>query len=74
MDYVSHFWKLLGLRGIEAPITIQPKIECFRYRDNSAGRKKLAEDCDDRVLGRVTQTSLDQDEESEEDGEPLLPT
>ena len=74
MDFVSHFWKLLGLRSIEVLITIQPKIECFRYRDNSAGRKKLAEDCYDRVLGRVTQTSLVQDEEPEEGGEPLLPT
>ncbi|MGZ8465649.1 MAG: hypothetical protein ACXWXT_08900 [Candidatus Binatia bacterium] len=72
MDYVSHFWKLLGLRSIEALKTIPPKIECFRYRDISAGRKKLAEDCDDRVLGRVTQTSLDQDEEPEDGGEPLL--
>jgi len=50
----------------------QDRIFC--YRDNSAGRKILAEDCYDRVLGRVTETSLDQDEESEEDGEPLLPT
>ena len=74
MDFMSHFWKLLGLRSIEVLITIQPKIECFRYRDNSAGRKKLAEDCYDRVLGRVTETSLDQDEETEESGQPLLPT
>ncbi len=74
MEFVSHFWKLLGLRSIEVLITIQPKIECFRYRDNSAGRKKLAEDCYDRVLGRVTETSLDQDEETEAGGEPLLPT
>ena len=73
MDFMSHFWKLLGLRSVEVLVTIQPKIECFRYRDNSAGRKKLAEDCYNRVLGRVTPTSLDQDEESEEGGEPLLP-
>ena len=74
LDFISHFWKLLELRSIEVLITIQPKIECFRYRDNSAGRKTLAEDCYDRVLGRVTETSLDQDEETEAGGEPLLPT
>ena len=74
MDFMSHFWKRLGLRSIDALVKIQPKVECFRYRDNSAGRKKPAEDCYDRVLGRVTQTSLDQDEETEEGGEPLLPT
>ena len=74
LNFTSQFWKLLELRGIEVLIAIQPKIECFRYRDNSAGRKTLAEDCYDRVLGRVTETRLDQDEETEAGGEPLLPT
>jgi len=74
MDFVSHFWKLLGLRSIDVLVTIQPKVECFRYPDNSAGRKKLAEDCYERVLGRVTETISDQDDEIEEGGEPLLPT
>jgi 1-acyl-sn-glycerol-3-phosphate acyltransferase len=53
MDFVTHFWNLLGRRGVEVLMTLQPKIECFRYADNSAGRKKLAEDCYNRVLGRV---------------------
>ena len=53
MDFVTHFWNLLGQRGVEVLVTLQPKIECFRYADNSAGRKKLAEDCYNRVLGRV---------------------
>ena len=53
MPDVPHFWKLLSLRRIEARVTIQPKIDCSRYEDNSAGRKKLAEDCYDRVLGRM---------------------
>jgi 1-acyl-sn-glycerol-3-phosphate acyltransferase len=74
MDFMSHFWQLLALRSIEVLVTIQPKVECFRYPDSSAGRKKLAEDCYDRVLGRVTETNSDQDEESEEGGEPLLPS
>jgi 1-acyl-sn-glycerol-3-phosphate acyltransferase len=74
MDFISHFWQLLALRSIEVLVTIQPKIECFRYEDNSAGRKELAEDCYNRVLGRITETSLDEDEEVEEGGEPLLPT
>jgi 1-acyl-sn-glycerol-3-phosphate acyltransferase len=52
MEFLTHFWKLLSLRSVEALVTIQPKIECFRYEDNSAGRKKLARDCYDRVLGR----------------------
>jgi 1-acyl-sn-glycerol-3-phosphate acyltransferase len=73
MDFVSHFWKLLALRSIEVLVTIQPKVECFRYSDNSAGRKKLAEDCYNRVLGRITESSLDQDDEIEEGGEPLVP-
>jgi len=54
MDFLPHFWKLLALRSVEVSVTIQPKIECFRYEDNSAGRKKLAADCYDRVLGRIS--------------------
>lgn len=54
MAFMPHFWKLLALRSIEIMVTIQPKIECFRYPDNSAGRKKLAEDCYERVLGRTS--------------------
>jgi len=73
MDFISHFWKLLALRSIEVLVTIQPKIECFRYPDNSAGRKKLAEDCYNRVLGRVTESSSDQDDDGEEDREPRVP-
>jgi 1-acyl-sn-glycerol-3-phosphate acyltransferase len=52
MEFVSHFWNLLALRSVEALVTIQPKVECFHYQDNSAGRKRLAQDCYDRVLGR----------------------
>jgi len=54
MEFVTHFWSLLALRGIEVLVAIQPKIDCFRYSDNSAGRKKLAEECYNRVLGRGT--------------------
>jgi 1-acyl-sn-glycerol-3-phosphate acyltransferase len=74
MDFVSHFWKLLALRSVEVLVTIQPTIECFRYPDNSAGRKKLAEDCYNRVLGRVTETKSDAEEDLEERDEPRLPS
>jgi 1-acyl-sn-glycerol-3-phosphate acyltransferase len=64
MDFVTHFWRLLGLGSVEALVTIQPRIECFRYKDNSAGRKKLAEDCYNRVLGKVAEgDSAPEDEE-----------
>jgi 1-acyl-sn-glycerol-3-phosphate acyltransferase len=72
MDFVSHFWRLLALRGVEVLVTIQPKIECFRYEDNSAGRKKLAEDCYDRVLGRIGEKNSDEEDEGDGSGEPLL--
>ena len=62
MDFLPHFWKLLSLRSIEAVVTVQPKIECFRYRDNSAGRKKLALDCYHRVLGERATMNLSQQE------------
>ncbi|HXG49821.1 MAG TPA: lysophospholipid acyltransferase family protein [candidate division Zixibacteria bacterium] len=52
MDFISHFWRLMAARSVEALVTIQPAVECFRYPDNSAGRKQLAEDCYARVLGQ----------------------
>ena len=76
MDFVPHFWKLLSLRSVEVIVTIQPKIECFRYEDNSAGRKKLAIDCYNRVLGRPVETNLSRGEDEDTTaGEPttLLP-
>ena len=55
MEFIPHFWKLLSLRSIEVVVATQPKIECFRYRDTSIGRKKLAADCYSRILGRLTE-------------------
>jgi 1-acyl-sn-glycerol-3-phosphate acyltransferase len=66
MSFVKHFWKLLSLRGVEAMVTLQPKIECFRYEDNSAGRRRLAEDCYNRVLGRITPEQIDEEDFSSE--------
>ena len=63
MDFLPHFWKLLSLRSIEARVTIQPKIECFRYEDNSAGRKRLAVDCYNQVLGRRAKGDLSREED-----------
>jgi len=70
MDFVTHFWNLLGRRGVEVLVTLQPKIECFRYADNSAGRKKLAEDCYNRVLGRVAGKDLFLDDGGDSTDEP----
>jgi lyso-ornithine lipid O-acyltransferase len=67
MDFVSHFWKVLALRNVEVLVTIQPKIECFHYEDSSAGRKRLADDCYNRVLGRIVETVDEEDEESSEE-------
>lgn len=72
MDFVSHLWKLLAVRSVEVLVTLQPVVECFRYPDSSAGRKKLAEDCYDRVLGRIKAVKSDQDEEADEDRQPRL--
>jgi 1-acyl-sn-glycerol-3-phosphate acyltransferase len=75
MDFVSHFWKLLALRSVDVLVTIQPKIECFRYPDSSVGRKKLAEDCFNRVLGRDSGKKSDMDDEEEDEGgESRLPS
>jgi len=70
MEFVTHFWNLLGRRSVEVLVTIQPKIECFRYVDNSAGRKKLAKDCYNRVLGRFRGRDLVSDAAGESADEP----
>jgi 1-acyl-sn-glycerol-3-phosphate acyltransferase len=77
MEFLPHIWKLLSLRSIEAVVTVQPKIECFRYEDNSAGRKRLATDCYNRVLGRRAKgvpTQEDEEATTSEDTTPLLPS
>jgi lyso-ornithine lipid O-acyltransferase len=63
MPDAPHFWTLLALRRIEARVTIQSMIDCSRYEDNSAGRKKLAEDCYNRILGRVSKGDYAQEDE-----------
>jgi lyso-ornithine lipid O-acyltransferase len=67
MAFVPHFWKLLSLRSIEAMVTVQPKIECSRYEDNSAGRKRLALDCYNRVLERRANFDLPQEGEERQE-------
>ena len=73
MSDALHFWKLLALRQIEARVTIQPTIECSRYEDNSLGRKKLAEDCYNRVLGRVSIRNYAQEDEERESANSSSP-
>jgi 1-acyl-sn-glycerol-3-phosphate acyltransferase len=63
MPDAPHFWKLLALSRIEARVTIQPKIDCSRYEDNSAGRKRLAEDCYNLILGQVSKRDYVQEDE-----------
>jgi hypothetical protein len=62
------------LRSVEALVTIQPRIECFHYPDNSAGRKKLAEDCYNSVLGRnvMPQDGSEDESENVSEGSPKL--
>ncbi|MBM4264393.1 MAG: 1-acyl-sn-glycerol-3-phosphate acyltransferase [Deltaproteobacteria bacterium] len=72
MDFMTHFWKLLALRSVEVLVPVQPKIECFRYADNSAGRKKLAEDCYNRVLGKFVDPDLNQEDDEEQERPSLL--
>ena len=76
MDFFTHFWKLLSLRSVEVIVTIQPTIECFRYQDPSAGRKKLAADCYNRIRGRVERDASSEEEDDAAAGEvtSLLPS
>jgi len=62
MPFAPHFWRLLARRSIEATVTVHSKIDCSRYEDNSAGRKRLAADCYDRVSGRRINSEPSQEE------------
>jgi 1-acyl-sn-glycerol-3-phosphate acyltransferase len=59
MEFAGHFWKLLALRSIEVSVTIHPKIEASRYKNNSLGRKQLSQACHEviaRELDRKVQS------------------
>jgi lyso-ornithine lipid O-acyltransferase len=58
MDFAPHFLKLLTLREVEVTVTIRQKVDCSRYADNSARRKRLAEDCYIRILGPASKSRL----------------
>ena len=58
MDFGPHFMKLAGLRQVEVRVTIQPKVDCSLYEDNSAGRKRLTEDCYNLIVGQVNHETL----------------
>jgi len=76
MDFLTHFWKVLSLRSIEVIVTVQPNVECFRYEDTSAGRKKLAADCYNRILGKMEKDSSaeEEDDRADNDATTLLPS
>lgn len=63
MPDAPHFLKLLTLRQVEVRVTIQSKVDCSGYEDNSAGRKRLAEDCYNRILGGVSKRDYAQEDE-----------
>lgn len=66
MAFAPHIWRLLALRSIEATVTVHSKIDCSRYEDSSAGRKRLANDCYDRVSGRRNNSDLSLEEKGSE--------
>ena len=51
MEFMGHFWNLLGLRTIEVLVTVHPKVEISRYENNSSGRKQLSRDCYEIIAG-----------------------
>lgn len=51
MEFMGHFWNLLGRRSIEVSVTVHPAVEISRYENNSAGRKRLSRDCYGIIAG-----------------------
>ncbi len=64
MDFLSHFWALLAVRDIEVSIDIHPPIESSRFRNDSAGRKRLSQACYEILSGeaRAKDAAWKQDE------------
>jgi lyso-ornithine lipid O-acyltransferase len=53
MEFLGHFWKLFGVRSVEVTAMIHPKIDASAYRNDSAGRKELAQACYEQLSGRA---------------------
>ena len=53
MGFFPHLWKLLALRQVKVRVTIQPTLDCSEYENDSAGRRRLADDCYHRILGQI---------------------
>jgi 1-acyl-sn-glycerol-3-phosphate acyltransferase len=45
MDFMTHFWGVLGLRSIEVAVRLHPPIETSHYKNNSVSRKQLSQAC-----------------------------
>ncbi len=45
MDFMTHFWSVLGLRSIEVAVKLHPPIETAHYKNNSVSRKQLSQAC-----------------------------
>jgi 1-acyl-sn-glycerol-3-phosphate acyltransferase len=56
MEFVGHFWNLLGLKTIDVVVKIHPAIETPRYKNDSAGRKQLSQACYDSITGNANRT------------------
>lgn len=51
MEFVTHFWRLLGAREIEVTVRLHPAIDLSGYRQSSASRKALARSCSATIAG-----------------------
>ena len=45
MDFVSHFWGLLGIRRVEVSVKVHPRIDTSDVRNSSRSRKELSQTC-----------------------------
>ncbi len=45
MNFVSHFWDLLGIRRIEVSVKVHPRIDTSDVRNSSRSRKELSQTC-----------------------------
>jgi len=55
MDFMPHFWGVLGLKRVEVAVRIHAPIETGQYKNNSLSRKQLSHACHNAIASGLAQ-------------------
>jgi len=55
MDFMPHFWGVMGLRKVEVAIQLHTPIETAQYKNNSVSRRQLCQACHNAIASGLAQ-------------------